>query len=364
MLQYPSLQLMQLRTGFEAKLINQAPTGRLEGAERVSLAPGAIQSEHHARDQPLPQRVLLDEPLELGHQLGAVAERELRLEPRLKRAQPELLKSPRVGLESFGVEQVAPRRPAPHRERDRQLAQCRFMVSVLSRGACAGDESLEFGNVELPWLDAQRVAARLAFQTVMAEQLPQPVNVRVERLSGAPRCPLPPQRVVFVINGAACDATDTSLCGESPATVDVGASASFGDANPFGIAVDDGTDTIYTANIFHAERPGTVSVINGAICNGQDMSGCEQTPATAPAGFGASGIATDQLTNQVYVTNIEGTSVTTIDGATCNGTNATSCNTRTEATVGDYPNSISVDAAVGTAYVADIEGVSVIPLNH
>jgi DNA-binding beta-propeller fold protein YncE len=153
-------------------------------------------------------------------------------------------------------------------------------------------------------------------------------------------------------------------CGQTPATITLAPNPPVG-SNPFGIAVDQATDTIYTANIADGEHPGTVSVINGAICNGNDAHGCGQTPATAAAGFGADGIAIDQLTNQVYVTNQEDTSVTTINGATCNGTNATSCSdTRTEATVGDYPGPISVDPFVGTAYVADIEGVSVIALGH
>jgi DNA-binding beta-propeller fold protein YncE len=170
-------------------------------------------------------------------------------------------------------------------------------------------------------------------------------------------------RSVFVINGATCDAATTTGCGETPATVDVGASPTFGDANPFGIAVDQATDTIYTANILDGEGPGTVSVINGATCNGQDTSGCGQTPATAPAGFGTTGIAVDQITNQVYATNIEDTSVTTINGNRCNGTDAGGCeDTRTEAIVGDYPGPISIDPFVGTAYVGDSEGVSMLHL--
>ena len=111
-----------------------------------------------------------------------MAERELRLEPRLEHAQPELLESLRVSFEGFAVEQVAPRRPAPQRKRDRQLAECGFMVSVLSSRARVGDESLELVGVEFAWLDVQQIAARLAFQTIMAEQLPQPVQVAVERL--------------------------------------------------------------------------------------------------------------------------------------------------------------------------------------
>ena len=79
--------------------------------------------------------------------------------------------------------------------------------------------------------------------------------------------------------------------------------------------VDQATDTIYTANIADGEDPGTVSVINGANCNGRDTNGCGQTPAIAPAGFGANGIAVDRTTHEVYVTNTEDTSVSVIDGA-------------------------------------------------
>jgi hypothetical protein len=145
----------------------------------------------------------------------------------------------------------------------------------------------------------------------------------------------------------------------------VGSDPFFGDANPFGIAVDQSTDTIYTANIRFGEALGTVSVINGATCNSQNTSGCGQTPATAPAGFGTVGIAVYQQKNRVYATNTEDASVTTINGNSCNGANAAGCgHARTQATVGDYPGSIALDPQVGTAYVQAFEGVSVIPLNQ
>ena len=136
-------------------------------------------------------------------------------------------------------------------------------------------------------------------------------------------------------------------------------------SNPFGIAVDQATDTIYTANIADGEHPGTVSVINGATCNGQDTSGCGQTPAAAPAGFGANGIAIDHRSHRVYVTNIQDTSVSVIDGAACNGQHTSSCSrTPPKIAVGDYPGSIAVDPKVGTAYVSTADGVSVIPLTR
>jgi DNA-binding beta-propeller fold protein YncE len=168
---------------------------------------------------------------------------------------------------------------------------------------------------------------------------------------------------VYVIDGPTCDAADTTGCGNPPATISVGSDPLFGDANPSGIAVDVATDTIYTANIFNGEGPGTVSVINGATCNSQNKTGCDQTPATAPAGFGAGNVAIDPTTNHVYATNIEDTSVTTINGNSCNGAKHTGCNhTLTRPIVGDYPGAISIDPQVDTAYVADAEGISVLPL--
>jgi len=168
---------------------------------------------------------------------------------------------------------------------------------------------------------------------------------------------------VYAVDGATCDGQDTSGCAAPPATVSVGSVPFFGDANPFGIAVDTATDTVYTANIVNGEGPGTISVINGASCSGQNMTGCGQTPATAPAGFGTNGIAVDQTTHQIYATNIEDSSVTVLNGNACNSTEASGCgHTRTPAIVGDYPSAISLDPAVGTAYIGDIEGVSVIPL--
>jgi DNA-binding beta-propeller fold protein YncE len=152
---------------------------------------------------------------------------------------------------------------------------------------------------------------------------------------------------VYVINGATCDAATTTGCGQTSATITAG-------FNPWGIAVDSATDTIYTANFADGEHPGTVSVINGATCNGTDHSGCGQTPAAAPAGFGAINVTINPATNTVYVANLEDTSVTVIEGATCSGTDTTGCGqAHPKVAVGNYPGNVTVDAAAGTAYVGN-----------
>jgi DNA-binding beta-propeller fold protein YncE len=166
-------------------------------------------------------------------------------------------------------------------------------------------------------------------------------------------------RSVYVFNGATCDAARTTGCGQAPATVNAG-------FNPWGIAVDQATDTIYTANIADGEHPGTVSVINGATCNGTNHTGCSQAPATVKAGFGAVGIAIDPTANMIYIANTEDTSASVINGNACNGTDHTGCGrTPAKASVGNYPGAIAADPTVRTAYVTNFDNtVSVIPLTH
>jgi DNA-binding beta-propeller fold protein YncE len=151
----------------------------------------------------------------------------------------------------------------------------------------------------------------------------------------------------YVINGATCDAASTAGCGQTPATINAG-------FNPWGIVVDQATETIYTADIADGEHPGTVSVINGATCNGTNHSGCGQTPTAAPAGFGALGVAIDPATDTIYVSNQQDTSVSVINGATCNGTDSTGCSqAHPKVAVGNYPGAVTVDPASGTAYVGN-----------
>jgi len=166
----------------------------------------------------------------------------------------------------------------------------------------------------------------------------------------------PTGNAVYVFNAATCNATDTAGCGQTPATVTVG-------NDPAGLAVDRSTDTIYAVVHAEGDYPASVAVINGATCNGSNPSGCNQTPAMSPAGLGALGVAVDPRTQKLYVTNLQDTSVSVINGATCNSHNTSDCgHAPAEGAVGNYPFGIAVDAAIGTAYVSNLDNtVSVIP---
>ncbi len=90
------------------------------------------------------------------------------------------------------------------------------------------------------------------------------------------------------------------------------------------------------------EGPGTVSVINGATCNGTNHTGCGQTPATAPAGFGAIGVALDPANRTAVVTNIE--------------------DTQPKFPAGRAPSAVTIDLAAAMIYTSNGDNtVSIIP---
>jgi YVTN family beta-propeller protein len=158
---------------------------------------------------------------------------------------------------------------------------------------------------------------------------------------------------VSVIDGATCNASVTSGCDRAPATVTVG-------NGPNALAINQSTDTIYVANI----NDNTVSVINGATCNATITSGCGQAPPVIKVGSGPDGVAVDQATDTVYVTNGGGNTVSVINGATCNATITSGCGqTPPTITVGNGPVGIAVDQITHTLYVANAGASTVSVIN-
>jgi YVTN family beta-propeller protein len=164
-----------------------------------------------------------------------------------------------------------------------------------------------------------------------------------------------------VVDAATCNATNTAGCGQTPATVSLGASQN----GPYAVAVNEKTDTIYVLN---SGTPSTVSVLNGVTCNAHVTSGCAQQPPTVTVGnasaFGALGLAVDPATNTIYVDNNGDDTVSVINGAICNSHVTSGCN-QTPATVHvgrQHDGFVAVDPTTHLVYVTNTldENVSVI----
>jgi len=167
---------------------------------------------------------------------------------------------------------------------------------------------------------------------------------------------------VSVIDGATCNALVRSGCGDAPATVTVG-------SGPFGIAVNPTTDSVYVANtgqLFATADGHTVSVIDGATCDASDTSGCGQRTATVVVGRAPYGVAVDQATNVIYVVNNAGGDTTatlsTVDGAHCDGADMSGCvsGPTTDLGPGQWaPNGIALDPATHTLFTANFLNASI-----
>ncbi len=167
---------------------------------------------------------------------------------------------------------------------------------------------------------------------------------------------------VSVIDGAACNGQTGSGCGQAPATVTVG-------DNPDDLAVDRANDTIYVANDANGDNEGSVSVINGATCNAYTTAGCGQTPPAAPTGIGTTFVANDSALHTVFAVNQGDDTISAINTRTCNGTVTSACANRPpneQATTlhGPAYNSFPVGLALidqtGTAYVMNIGGLNIV----
>ena len=157
---------------------------------------------------------------------------------------------------------------------------------------------------------------------------------------------------VSVINGAACNGHTGRGC-RVVATVTVGVA-------PFGVAVDQASDTVYTANFANEALDGSVSVIDGARCNGRITSGCRRIPPTVPTGIGAAFVAVDRALHTVFAVNAGDDTLSAIDTRTCGAVTTSGCGARPpneQAAPVQNPGFVSGPGAfalvpgTGTAYV-------------
>jgi DNA-binding beta-propeller fold protein YncE len=149
---------------------------------------------------------------------------------------------------------------------------------------------------------------------------------------------------ISVINAAVCNARTTLGCGRPARTVT-------DKAGPAWIDVDVATGTVYVANAGASGNGDTVSVINGAACNGHTGRGCGRIAATVRVGGGAFAVAVDQASNTIYVPSNNDGTVSVINGAACNARVTSGCRrTPPTVTTGANPQFVVVGHRVHTAF--------------
>ena len=120
-----------------------------------------------------------------------------------------------------------------------------------------------------------------------------------------------------MIDGATCNATVTSGC-SSLATITTG-------GFPVALAFEPRTATLYVASL-----DGSVFVLDVANAVLSARSGCGQPVKTIKESLDPDGIALDVATDTVYAANTgpmgNGDTVSVINGATCNGHDGSGCN--------------------------------------
>ena len=147
---------------------------------------------------------------------------------------------------------------------------------------------------------------------------------------------------VSVLDASTCNSTTQRGCAHQ-GLVKVG-------TGPLAVAVDQSTNTTYTAN----EKSNSVSVIDGRRCDAVDLSGCRTlTPATVAVGREPNFVALDGPAHTLYVSDYADDTLSVIGTGECNSAHLAGCS-RTglvSLPTGMQPNGVAVDAATSTLYV-------------
>ncbi|GAA3301338.1 hypothetical protein GCM10020218_094820 [Dactylosporangium vinaceum] len=167
--QHRRLELTQGRPGLDAEVVAQGPAEALEGAQGVGLAAHAVQGEHELPVQLLVERVLAGQLLQLGQQLGVVAEAEPGREQRPLALQPQLPEPLGLLLQPGHAGRVGHRLPAPQVKGALQIAGPDGVVAVAQPGP---DEPLGNGDVGPVRPDIEDISRRPRTHSRLVGQCP------------------------------------------------------------------------------------------------------------------------------------------------------------------------------------------------
>jgi YVTN family beta-propeller protein len=158
---------------------------------------------------------------------------------------------------------------------------------------------------------------------------------------------------ISVIDAATCNAVDGAGCRSVPFALGIGGRTSvtpgIPDDGAGAVTVDPTTDTLYATS----QSEDNVTVLNGATCNASDTSGCTRFAPTTTVGYEPQAIATDPGTHTAYVGNQGDRTVSVIDTRECNIAGGSCATSWPTVSVGEFPQAFAIDLATDTVYVAN-----------
>ena len=156
------------------------------------------------RAEPLAQRMLRDQRLELADDVAVMPERQVGLDPPLERGEAQLLEA-RALVPCERLRELGQRGPAPERERvAQQLARLLGHRPCASACASVGDRALEAGEVELVVADLEQVAGSTRVEPRLRQRLAQLRDVDLHHLLRRVRHVLAPEGVDDAARGRRC----------------------------------------------------------------------------------------------------------------------------------------------------------------
>ncbi len=133
-----------------------------------------MEGKHELGAETLAQRVLLDESLELGNELGLTAKREVGFDALLQRRDPQLLEPDDFARGERLVGEVGKRWAAPQAERPAQHRGRPLRIPGVEEIAPLLHRALKAFGIELIRGKPERVAASSGLEQAVAERLAQP----------------------------------------------------------------------------------------------------------------------------------------------------------------------------------------------
>ena len=190
----PVLQPLERRRRLDPELAVERAPEPLVGLERLSLPPGAVQRHDQLPVEPLAERMLRRECLELSDHVAVAPRREIRLDPVLEARQAQLLEvralDPGERLRELGQSRAAPQLERVPEQRGR-----RRRVAGLERRSALDPHPAEAAEVERVGLELDDVPGSLRAQHARRKRLAEVRDVDLHHLGRGLRHVLSPEVV-------------------------------------------------------------------------------------------------------------------------------------------------------------------------